>query len=810
MGDDPKKNKGADTTGETVGGLHRQAVTLLYFPPKPGDKHEVSTIPVGTQQLADNTLSPAEKIAHDIHDRQTAALTAAKEHDPAKADKELKAARDLADSSQRTADQLLAQFNQTKESTRQTLAKEFGLDPAKLTQQEIETKLKSGGLTPDKRQRLEQLAGLQKELHDIRNLRETPAITRAQAAYMKASGAMEAPETASPEEKLRVSQQNAAEAMTLLREAVRRDNDKELVSSPQFESVKSVVNKKYETFQIELAGTTLGALATAEHILQDPTAQNDPIKKAQADAQYEAAYSAASKLDLAYIAAHQDELGPHGKEQGRLEIQQVYDLRAAAVSHKAQMLLESGKFQDALPLMTKLQADVPGLATNENFQAQMLKAYVGNTDADLMKHQQAFHDIYFRQENHTLTEDEKKKKYSAALAELNASADIFGKRGDQMTRGLQTLQAEQARLASDLKGLDRRNLEQAERDFETQRINREMDAVKKQILLLNQGIANNKTSVADAAYFQGSCRYLLGDLYEANERFHFAQDNNSTYSKNEAFKLDDLIHATNWWSRHNWLKQGLIVVAGVTAGIVVGALLCETGPGGVVAGYATAAGIIDAGATTAVAIGVNSVLWGGVAGSLTTAGTTAAFGDQVTAGTFVRGAGLGAGGAAFNLVRMAFAPAVLAGTVPRVVAGMAAGGTYGVTSGVPGFVADKMDGASTKTAAENFGLNVLFSTGAGAFTPLSSFKANPGGIALTNAWRMRVMPNLTGAAPILVYPTIEGAVIQSGSSAIVDLTHQPVIPRADRTQQRHDFSKDTDVIEELADPTVAPPPKHRR
>src|SRR5262249_52513772 len=152
---------------------------------------------------------------------------------------------------------------------------------------------------------------------------------------------------------------------------------------------------------------------------------------------------------------------------------------------------------------------------------------------------------------------------------------------------------------------------------------------------------------------------------------------NSSYGKDPAYKLDELIHATDWWSRHSWLKQAGIIIAGVTAGIVVGALLSETGPGGVIAGYATAAGIIDAGAVTTVAVAVNTTLGGGVAGSLATAGTTAAFGDPVNAGTFIRGFGLGAGGAAFNLVRCAFAPAVLAGTVPRIVAGSASGAAFG-------------------------------------------------------------------------------------------------------------------------------------
>jgi hypothetical protein len=735
------------------------------------------------------------------------------EHEKAKviAVQESKTAINLADANQTTANRVLGDFNKTQEPLRQALAKELGLNPASVSQVDTDRMLRSRTLSPEKREKIVRLATLQDELHNIKQLKETPAVTRTLAAYLNASGAVEAAPSASPEEKLRVSQRNAQEALTLLHDVPRFDTYKELVGTPLFATVTGKVNQKYAGYQQELALQTYGAFAGGDDILKGQGSQNDPVKKAKAEAQYEAAYSYASKLDLTYVAAHQVELVPNGKQKDGLTIQDVYDL---AVSRKSQVLLNHGKYEEALPLMVKLQADVPNLKKDAGFQGMLNQAYFGSTNDDLVKHQQAFRDIYFRKEDHKLSEDEAKKKYGAALFELNGAADAYGKRSEQMTKGLQSLQEEKRKLDLELKNVDSRNLDQAEKKLETDRLTKEMIAVRTEINRLNRGIELNKISVADVAYYQGTCRFAMGDLEEANERFSYAKDHDSQYAVNTDAKLDDYIHATNWWSRHNWLKQGLLMVAAVTAGIVVGALLSETGPGGAIAGYATAEGIIGAGtAETTLAVGINSTMWGSAAGSLTYAGGTAAFGDPVTASTFVRGAGLGGGGAAFNVVRMAFAPAVLAGTVPRVVAGMTAGGTYGLTSGVPGFIADKMDGVSTKAAWQNFGTNFAFSTVLGGFTPLRSFQTiSAGEVALNNVWRTKVIPNLAGASPILIQPSVESTLIQYPLSAIEDGLHKPVVPKKDPSQVKHDFSKDQDTIKEIdeKDDLTVEKPKHQK
>jgi hypothetical protein len=719
-------------------------------------KSEIGPTIAAAARLAPDPGGEAGRISKEIQDHQNRALAAVRElHDRSKkhtdaeyeqsrklAQKELRKAIDTADSSHGRALQLADEFNKLKEPTRQALAKELNLDPTKVSQDDIDRKLHLRTLTPEQRSKLESLAELQKESHTIQQLKETPAITRTQAAFLKANGDMEAAPSASPEEKQRVRQQNAADALTLLREAVISESSsgspQELIHSKAFKTASGVVFERYKDYQQELEEQTHGAYG------------------------------------------------------------------------RANALVGQGKYEEALPLMAKLQADVPALKTDQQFQDRLLEAYAGPSDGDLNKHAQAFHEIYFQQENHELSKEEKTKKYSAALFELDKSAELYGKRGEQITKGLRSLEDEQRKLEFDLKNLDTRNLEQAEKKSETERLTREVDSVKEQMEIVNKGLASNKTNIADIAYWQGSCRYQVGDLSEAHERFSFAKENDSTYATLPAFKLDELAHATNWWSRHNWVKQAGITIAGVAAGIVVGALLSETGPGGVIAGYATAAGIIDAASVGTVAIAVNSTIWGAAAGSLATAGTTKAFGDPVTAGTFVRGAGAGAGGAAFNLARLAFAPSVLAGTVPRVVAGMGSGMTYGVVDGSANLIADEaFDNVPTGTAFKNFGTNVAWSTGLGAFTPIRAFRPmSIGETAVTNVWKERVISSLAGSAPVLIQPTLEGAIMQVPFSAWDDLKHQPITPRHDRSVQKHDFSKDEDVIEELADPTVKGPKKH--
>jgi len=790
-------------------GLRAEPVTVVHFPrdgrPTP-TKRDVNSAPTILAQATDPPapLSPAEQANREIADHQQKALVAAKAHDTVTADRELKAAITVADSNQPKAKQLLADFNKTSERERQALVTALGLDPAHATTADIEKKLNSGKLTPAQIDRLETL---QTQLDAIRHLQEAPAAARAMTAFLKANGAMDAASTAPQAEQERVFQANSQEAMQLLRDAKRLDVTHELADSKAFQTVDATVNKRYQDYQSYLADTAFAAVNAGDKIMMDPAQKDDPVKKALAQAQFEAAYAAAQKLDLGYISAHQDVLGNKGNQHGRLDLQDIYNLEAATASHKAQMLLDQGKYDQALPILTKLQADVPDLAKNEIYQTALRRALDGNNDEEILRHQKAFHDIYFRKEDHELSDDEKKKKYGAALAELNASEDLYHKRGAQIQMGATALQAEQRSLNTQIRDLGTRGLDEAERKFESDRLNRQLTAVNAEIdtLYKDRTIKNDKgqtdtiqgelkanaSTIADIAYFQGSCWYQMGELYEANQKFNYSKDNGSAYAANPDYKLDELIHATNWWSRNNWLKQGLYIVAGVTAGIVVGALLTpETGPGGPIAGWALA----------------SSIIGGGVASSVTVSGLRLAFGDQVTAGTMIRDFGLGAGGGMFNVTRMAFAPAVMAGTVPRVMAGIAAGTSFGVVDGGANFIADiGPDHQPVLPSAGRYALNVGFSAFAGGFTPMRAFESAAGEMALTRAWG-RVVPALKGAAPILVYPTIEGTVVQSGVSTVVDMTHTPVIPRFDRSQQVHDFSKDTDVIDDL-NPDVAAPKK---
>jgi hypothetical protein len=825
MGDGPSSKATIGDGARRGGTLQAEQLTAVHVLPKPGERppKEVKGPAPVLASTGDNTPppSPAQQVNIQIGEHETNAITAAKAGDRVTAEKELTAAKTQADNSQTQANQLLTDFNRTKETERRALVTALGLDPNKATEQDIAAKLKSPSkLTAEQTERLKDL---QQELHEIKALKNSPAVTRATIAFIKANGGMDAPSTASPAEQEATFERNSKEAMDLWREARRLDPNGELAKSPTFEKVDAVVNKRYQAYQIYVADQAFAANTAGDKIMLDPAQQNDPVKKAQAQAQYEAAYAATQKLDLAYISAHQDVLGAKGNTPGKLDLNDVYNLESATTSHKVIGMVEQGKYDQALPLLAKLQADVPDLPKSQVFQDVLGRIYTGGTDVDLMKHQQAFKDIFDRKDDDKLSEDDRKKKYSAALAELNAMEDIYHKRTTLLSGEMHSLQTEQAQLNQQLRDLNSKGLDPNERKFETDRLNRQLAGINSQIDFFTKGstgkndkgetvavpspVKANEINLADAAYFQGYSRYMMGDLYEANQKFHYAEDNHSVYSQpNDAFKLKELIHATDWWSRNSWLKTGLLWTGGIVAGLVTAALLSETGPGGAVAGWAVGAGIIGESSVAAVTIGVNGMLWGGLASSATGSAMRLAWGDQVTFGTAIRDFGMGAGGAAFTATRLALAPWVLAGG-SRLAAGALTGTAFGVADGGANFIADVgPDHQPILPSAGRFVVNVGINAAAGALALRpSAFESGPGELALTNAWA-RVIPTLKGAGPVFIYPMADGTVIQLGMKGVSDYTHKPIVPVFDRTQEHHDFSQDTDVIDQ-EDPTVRPPRK---
>ena len=121
MGDGPGSKKAVGDGIHRDGQPHAEAATLLYFPPKPGQKqtprevHNGPPVILAQSQDQPKPLTPAEQANREIADHQSKALAAAKAHDTVTADRELKAAITLADGDQTKAKQLLTDFNRTSE-----------------------------------------------------------------------------------------------------------------------------------------------------------------------------------------------------------------------------------------------------------------------------------------------------------------------------------------------------------------------------------------------------------------------------------------------------------------------------------------------------------------------------------------------------------------------------------------------------------------------------------------------------------------------------------------------------------------------
>jgi hypothetical protein len=761
---------------------------------------------------------------------------------------EMRAAINTADGSQSVANRVFADFLKTREPSRQALAKQFGFDPDKVSDQDIQNKLASGNLNQRQIERLAKLAELQKEWHTLKELQETPAITRVQAAYIKASGKLDAAPSLPLQEQVAVNDRNAKDAFGLLRDAAAKDSSGDLVKSKPFEIVTQAVNKRYVEYQTDLCLQIQGTLSFADQLSKNPSQVAKVIQ------QYEIASNLAAKVNLNYIAAHQKELGTHGNQKGPLDLRDVYSLVEASSSREAQALISQGQNQKAIPLMVKLMANVPELVKDPNFQAELLRAEIGGSSVkhDPSEHLAKFMQVYFKTVPNE-SDDDKHDRYTSALIDINAAEKGYRDRNAQLAKSIDAVKAEQQSLELEKKNLAARtDMEKQEKDFALLRVNNELTAAKRAIDLMNVGMDTNRINIADLAYWQGSCFLMRGDTDEAHERFDFAKNNGSNFAKDKKYKLDDLLDSTTWWGVHKgYFKEALIVVAGIAAGIAVGILTSETGPGAIFAGVSTSARVM-------MALG---------AGSIATAATTKLVGEPVTLGTWIKGAGLGLGGFSYIFTSAAFAPAVASSATEaeaataeaaslearaaqeglsaemrsslqdlaqvareqaknlgrdafktRMLAGAASGAAYSIPSATGNLInSTQFEHRPAGEAWKDFAVSVGTGTIFGTFTPLSSYKTllgSPvysGESTLLKAWSTipAVGAGLKAGYPILLGPPLETSAVESVLSDIAKRSHKKY-DLSFRNPQPHDFSEDT-YFELEHDHTVGPPTQsHRR
>jgi hypothetical protein len=155
-------------------------------------------------------------------------------------------------------------------------------------------------------------------------------------------------------------------------------------------------------------------------------------------------------------------------------------------------------------------------------------------------------------------------------------------------------------------------------------------------------------------------------------------------------------------------------------------------------------------------------------------------------------------------------------------AGATSGAAFGAVDGAANFYASThYENMSTEDALKNYGTDLAISTGIGALTPLRSFRMlqpvghtwTAGESALANAWREsvanqvpfngvryavgRLGTGLGASYPILIGPPLEGTALQSAESGVVQaLPPAPLKDPPPPPAPAHDYSKDTDVIEE--------------
>ena len=384
----------------------------------------------------------------------------------------------------------LTKFRQDADgdAKRQELAKEFNLDPANLNLTDLKALQQQQGLTAQQKQDAQKLYQLESQYEELNQLRISPSVLRLQYADALASGMLNSDGAGAAKGSVPIS--DAMDAFKLVHQAGALDKTGDVRNTPDYQALLAVTNNEYGQTQSQRVVQMIDASKKATEL----EGKGD-IKGA--DEAQKQAMQLADSADI--FVLHQQSGQPERYEHQKADDVDLVGIETARENY-ASFLLRQGRPSEALPLLTKIQGQVPDLVQNDqNFNQLMNWSVSGQkTEGD---------SPYAHLNN--LQDAINKKDYSTAFKEAGAAQTAVN--GMDMTtvqKDVDALKQQQADLQKQKDALDK-NTALAD------------DDKKSQQALLQQQIAVNAAHVENGAeklnlpghikYLQGYTAYLQGD-----------------------------------------------------------------------------------------------------------------------------------------------------------------------------------------------------------------------------------------------------------------------------------------------------------
>jgi len=562
-----------------------------------------------------------------------------------------------------------------KDALRQSLCREFGIDPKQASIQKIEEMQQAA--TGETKDHLRQLAGLEKEYQKLQADALAPSVVRIQYADILASGLLNPDPAGALRGDVPINDVNSA--YNLVAQAGSHDRSGELRNSDDFRALASLVRTQMADAQLVVPGQNTVARHDATTPQPDATAvrQQGPTVRPQgtdaatvrpqgtdattvrpgADATTSGGGPAAANPDAPKMKTMLDALNEAGNlekagKPGDAEKAYIAALAVAddlaktklplylkdldnqkdstiqqqwlgtiigvetARQQYASFLETQGRNAEALTLLTQIRGETPTLVQNNQTFNQLMNIALnggkqGGDDPNV-------HLI-------NVQKGIDSKNYDQAFAEVNAAKNALGSMNiDEIKKNVTALQTQKDERQKELDQLKQnQTMNQAEKEARQELLTNQL-ATTTALLNLEQ----NKVTMKDQlVYLEGYVDYLRNQPAAAHAKLLEFQNTDLYRSmsgaQRTAYNVDPLLDATK---EKSWLQRNLGWVAPVIAGVVAAGAFAATiwsGPGSIAAASAT---------YLAVAGGI-----GLVAGTSAYVGTTAIAGEKITGRTVVDG-----------------------------------------------------------------------------------------------------------------------------------------------------------------------------
>lgn len=632
----------------------------------------------------------------------------------------------------------VASMIQDNNSRREKLAVDLGMLPAKISSEDIKSRLDKSAAGSPERQKLEQLQTLQNQREKLEGWKNASAYTRTFYALLKSEGMADSSLVLDklPDGRPKIAEKEIMDSYQLVREAGRLNPD--FRNTGVYANADQHVSTLYALYQGDRSQRIMENVQKATQLGREG-------KVKEQEALLKAAVDDANKISLPLVASQLHLQANQNNPETQAALKGIIVTACNAKLEYAQFLKERGRLWDAQPLVNDVKASCPEML----YQFNPATKAVSYRDESLGKLDNA---IAMGAYVNRGTIDQNLQKFNDAIQKQDHEAaqkvvdDLYKISNDvrnQCQQSNKVLEEERIKILMDKENLGKRTeLSEHERKIEEIRIEKELNIVNNtiemrsaharrlynQVRLLD---ADLRLSKAGADYGSPSAEAIYKEII--NNDADLVKELNKSAPRDEEGRsaMEQRLEAArqkSGWER-NWK---LVATAGaVVAGLVVAGLTIWSGPGaaffgaGTTAGLLTTMGIATAGGVVAGGLTYHGVhrgltndkpdFWGDFKEGGTIGGTTAALVTAAWAGPTLLGSSAAEGAQAASSGRIA-ALTARAGKLGLTRQTLALGyGTQAAIEAKEVIFDDKSVGDAAKSLAWRGGVNAMMFGMAGQF-----------------------------------------------------------------------------------------------